>query len=74
MDELVTRYDQALLACNDPTAASILVLAYQISALEHQAAVANESLKDFGHQLCIGIRTGLFGADAPPTASIKDCN
>ncbi len=72
MQELVGRYEEAFAVCKDPTAAAILVLAHQISALEHHAAKATESLEGFDHQICMGIRKGLFGAAAEENASIKD--
>jgi hypothetical protein len=69
MQDVLSDYAQAVKKTKDPTAAAILVLADRVA---QEGETLSAQLKDFDHQLCIGIRLGLFGTGAGDRSSILD--
>lgn len=65
--EVKSDFEEALELTGEPTSAAILVLAAQVR--EHAATFLLDS---FGHQICMGIRMGLFGFGANDYSSIVD--
>jgi len=58
MEKIAEHYSEALKHTKEPVAAALLVLAYQTTAIEHQLDMFNSLVKDFDHQICMGIREG----------------
>ena len=71
MHELADQYERALRTCEEPTAAAIMVLAYQFRSLEYQVNEIATQLGFLEDRICKGIRYGLFGANAADDTSIK---
>ncbi len=63
MDNIAVQFEEykKQLKCND-NAAAILTL----------ASVIKQTMFDFDHQICMGLRMGLFGTDAGSDSSILD--
>lgn len=67
-------FHKALVACKDPVAAAILVHSVRVDYLVTRVARLERHFKDFDHQICMGIRYGLFGTEADFSASLMDVN
>lgn len=68
MENVLSDYDKAFAKTCDRVSAAILVLAERIESLK-KSALDDDALS---HEISLGIRKGLFGADAESNASILD--
>jgi hypothetical protein len=67
-DNTVKNFEQALMITKDPTAAALLVLANGIQDLD--ATHAHGLADSLGHQICLGIRKGIFGYNADDDSNV----
>ena len=69
MDALLDEYNRYFEETEDATAAALLCVAKALNAVSQSAAGLGEH--SLGHEICMGIRHGLYGARAEDEADIR---